>query len=559
VPGTAQQTSKTFHEWPDKQDVFLAILLWGGIAVALALLARGLPARTFFVGDPGVKLIAAMNAIRHPTRPLDIDLPRVGGRPVELVDPFFSVHGDHAHATTSELFPLISAPLIAAFGIRGAFILPALGFLLMLAATAWLGRTLDQKRSLTILILVTAASTPLLFYALEFWEHSMAVGIGALATALFVRQPRSDRMLLTSGALLGVAVQLRPEAVWYGAALMLGSQMLPTRFSLRNLAAVIVGVVVVQLPFMTHSALHSGHVLSGHVTSNLSGITGDWFVTRLAILRTWFVPGSLLLIVTCILTVALTFAATVVPVGTHVFRMISASLGIIVVAAAVRRAFPPASVWCAAPITVLSLGVPFLRERHERSFLFTVAFASSLLVVLTAPNDGGGQWGPRYLLFMFIPVAILTADALKAIVRSSRFVGAGVTAVLIVASLLVQRNAYKELRGTKRTYERFVEFVERQTPPGGYIVTDLWWLDQVTAGLYPTRVVLFADSGASAHRALALLAAAKAQNVTVVRSEQESPNGPFGQWFDKTGWFPKARADTPDRALTAYEMRQTFP
>ena len=41
------------------------------------------------------------------------------------------------------------------------------------------------------------------------------------------------------------------------------------------------------------------------------------------------------------------------------------------------------------------------------STLWLVAGLTVLLVVLTAPNEGGGQWGPRYLLFAYVPLALL--------------------------------------------------------------------------------------------------------------------------------------------------------
>src|SRR3954451_22119878 len=112
-----------------RADFAAAAALWIAVAAALVPLARGLPSRTFFSGDSGVKLIVARNAIDHPARPLDIPLPRVGGRPGAFVDPFFRVSGGYAHAATPDLFPLVSAPLIAAFGLRGAYPLPAVGLL----------------------------------------------------------------------------------------------------------------------------------------------------------------------------------------------------------------------------------------------------------------------------------------------------------------------------------------------------------------------------------------------------------------------------------------------
>src|SRR2546422_811278 len=52
---------------------------------ALAALAAGLRPDTFFVGDPGVKLIAARNVLARPGRPLEIPLPAIGGAHVPAV------------------------------------------------------------------------------------------------------------------------------------------------------------------------------------------------------------------------------------------------------------------------------------------------------------------------------------------------------------------------------------------------------------------------------------------------------------------------------------------
>src|SRR5262245_24068239 len=150
---------------------------WMALALTFVVLARGLPAETFFVGDPGVKLIAARAAIAHPARPFEVSLPAIGGQRVPLVDPFFVVHGDHAHAITSEAFPALSAPFIASFGIRGAYVLPAVGFLLAIWASVRLARAIGCLASPAMVMLASALGTPLLFYGLEFWEHAPAVAV----------------------------------------------------------------------------------------------------------------------------------------------------------------------------------------------------------------------------------------------------------------------------------------------------------------------------------------------------------------------------------------------
>jgi hypothetical protein len=538
-----------------KHDHNVAVSLWLLIALSLVFLARGLPPRSFVAGDSGVKLIAVRNALSHPTRPLDIDLPSVGGQPVEFVDPFFRIHGDHAHAVTSEMFPLLTAPLVAAFGIRGLFILPAVGFLLILAAVPSLGRTLDPDRSAALLVLVTAVTTPFLFYALEFWEHTLAVGIAALGTALLLRQPRSIAWLLIAGVLFGMSALLRPEAAWFVVAVLIASRMLNDRFGARDVAAVLAGVAAAYSPWMAYSIAHSGQLVGTHVAGNLSGASDGWGATRLAVIRTWFkTPTTSLALVCGFLTCSALGSATV-PRWAPSFRFVALCIAIVVAAAAANRAFPPEGLWCAAPLAMLALAAPFTKAGGRR-FLWTAALVSSILVLLTTPNDGGAQWGPRYLLFAFVPLAILIADVLRSSARSWRVFGAATATGLVIVNLLVQRNAYKELQGAKRTYERLVAFTERETPPGSYIVTDLWWLDQVTAALYPTRTMLFAAAPASAERAIRLLADANVPDVSIIRSREESSAGTLDQWLGNSGFRRTAQADIADRTLTIYHVER---
>jgi hypothetical protein len=445
----------------------------------------------------------------------------------------------------------MAAPFIAAFGISGAYVLPALGFLLALAATAWAGVALDRRRSPTALILTAATCTPLLFYGLEFWEHAPAVGVAALATAMFVRR-RSTLGHLTCGFLLGVAVLLRPEAAWYCAALFVGAWWLPSRPTVRHLAAVIAGMAIVWVPAAAASFVHSGQLLGGHVVRNMSGLSEDWWWDRIRTLHPWLAPSRLAWTAACLLLPAAAIATRARPAAGRAVEIAGATFVAVAAVAAARGAFEPASVWNAAPAALLVIATPGLGARQGGKFLAVVAVTFSLLELLTAPNDGGSQWGPRYLLFAFIPISILTSDALAAVVRRQRVLGI-VAAILVVASsLMVQRSAYKNLQGSKQAYGRLLEFVERGTSPGGYVVTDLWWFQQVTAALYPTRTVLFVDGSASARRALALLAGES--NVSVVRSERESPAESLDSWLDGTPFVVGRQTTSRERTLVLSEL-----
>jgi len=186
-------------------------------AIGIGWLAASLPAEGFYSGDSGLKLIAARNAINHPGRPLDVDLPTSGGNAMPYVDPMVALHEGHGDILQSPLFPLISAPAIAALGLRGAYVLPAIAFVVLLSVLDVIRRHAAPDSSFALLAWIAVAANPLFFYALEFWEHSVAVVLVAASLAAAVIGGRSAHAssLLASGALAGVAALLRPEAVWF--------------------------------------------------------------------------------------------------------------------------------------------------------------------------------------------------------------------------------------------------------------------------------------------------------------------------------------------------------
>ena len=199
-------------EGPRAGTFVLAAALTALVVVALG---RGLIQETWVAGDSGVKLVATRNALQHPSSPLEIPLPVIGGHPVPLVEPFFRVHGDHSHAVTPETFVLASAPLLGWFGIRGLYILPAAGVVLALVSWMWIGARLVRGANPWLIWGVALVGTPWLFYGLEFWEHAPALGLASLGTALLLPTGATRRWhVLAAGFCLGLAVLLRPEAGW---------------------------------------------------------------------------------------------------------------------------------------------------------------------------------------------------------------------------------------------------------------------------------------------------------------------------------------------------------
>jgi hypothetical protein len=489
-------------------------------AAILVVLAAGLRPDAFYVGDQGVKLVATRNAILSPSAPFDIPLPDVAGEHRPHVEPFFAVHGDHAHAITSELFPLVSAPLLVAFGMRGLYVLPALGFLGTLLASAWLGSVLDPRRQPALVVAAAALGTPFLFYGLEFWEHMPAVALATAGAALLFGAARrspgrhsAPAANVTSGLLMGAAIVLRPEAACFAAAVMLASRAVVHRPTWRSLGLVAVGIVGAQLPLIVYSVVHFGTLVAPHVGTNAGLIEGQWWSTRLDLLREWMAmptwrPGG--------------------PARS-------------------------ASFWAVGPAVLVAL-ISLLRssERRDRGALWTMAIVTVVLVLLTAPNSGGSQWGPRYLLFAYVPLSILAADFLQGLMPARRLSDRALVVVLLVVSAWIGRAAYRDLRGTKALHGQIVDLVHRTTAPDTAVVTDVWWLDQLAAPALERPAFFFADHPEVGRDILRWFGDHRIRSVTVLRSREESAD--VDSWSSGTCYAEVGREELDVRALVAIRL-----
>lgn len=496
------------------------VLAWTCLAAAVIVaLARPLVPYGFVSGDQGVKLIAATNAIAHPTRPTEIDLPIVAGRAVTFVDRFFTIHDQHAHALQSPLFPLLTAPLVAMLGLRGAYVLPALGFVLLLPLLRSMARTVPHVPVATLGICAVLAN-PLFFYAFEIWEHVPAVAVLAASTALAMpRRGSSSTCQWLGGALAGVAVLLRPEAIWY--AFALGVLVGPSRQRL----AFLCGGSVVFGSYLAANYLEGGSVVGYHAAANLSTLPDRWVSTRFERLQLWLLPAA------PVFLLGLTGLAAAWALWWKSQMDRALVVGLAAAAAiAVGRVlglYPSDSLWYAWPLGAIVF-VP-LSSYAGLGSLFWLAGATSLGVWLTSTHDGGTQWGPRFLLISTPALVVLAAAALSESVRAggSRMLRLALVGVIVGCGLWTSRAAYVDLRGWKRYYGTLATEVGRETGPGAYIVTNVWWLDQICASLHGTRTFLVTTSDAESSRVFQILQQAGVKSAYLAWSSEPGQGAPL--------------------------------
>ncbi|HYO76481.1 MAG TPA: hypothetical protein VE010_08460, partial [Thermoanaerobaculia bacterium] len=151
-------------------------------------------------------------------------------------------------------FPLLTAPLYAAFGAPGLFVIPIAATLLLVPLFALL---LPERRAMFGAALLLVFATPLFFYTVVYWEHTLAV---ALTIAAFVLATR-DRPLLAGLAGAAGAV-FREEG--YIALACLGMAMLATRANRRAIALLVAGAAAILTPLWIANYLVFQHPLGLH-------------------------------------------------------------------------------------------------------------------------------------------------------------------------------------------------------------------------------------------------------------------------------------------------------
>jgi hypothetical protein len=529
-------------------------------ALALVWLAAGLPAGAFFAGDSGVKLIAAREAIAHPSRPFETDLPRVGTRATTFVDQMIVPHGDHAHVLQSPLFPPLTAPLIAAFGLRGAYLWPALAFVALVPLLAVARRSLLPDTSWAVLAWIVVAASPLFLYALEFWEHAPAVAMLAAGMALVapaLAGAGSPARTAIGGALVGGGVLLRPEGAWLAAGLALALVSPPAGLNRPAMPLWLAfggGAGALLLSAAVLNYAHFGNPLGAHASAVLAPMGADFLAARWQRVQDWLWPASTA-DATGLVLVAAAWLAALFKVNVRARQTVLLAGAAVLAIAAARRLLPTPSFWQGFPLALLAL-MPATAWTREARQLAITALVTVAGVVLTATNDGGAQWGTRYLLVAAPPLLLLAARGATDAAGAGPWRGPrlGLLAIVLLAGAATSRSAYLELRGAKRSYQGLVTAVESVTPPRSVIVTNLWWLDQVAAALHGTRVFLYVPDAAAAASALAIVRDERLDAITLAWSVDESPF-PLEASLDGTCFRTVATREAPLRRVRLATVR----
>src|SRR5579862_3445041 len=202
-----------------------------GVLATYAVTLSVLPRDVFWMPDPGAKYLelAAVRwagGVRYdvpfPSRRID---PHFAFLPLPGIFPHPSFADDGSMRLQFEapvLFPLISRVPYAWFGITGLYLLPLLSGWCCAIVTGGMMRRL-YPRWAPFTVLLVGLATPLWFYSVNFWEHTVACLLALLAVYIAIASPR-PRLAAALGMLVFVtaALSLRIEMLAFALALFSG-------------------------------------------------------------------------------------------------------------------------------------------------------------------------------------------------------------------------------------------------------------------------------------------------------------------------------------------------
>jgi hypothetical protein len=350
-------------------------------------------------------------AIDYPLRQFD---PELRHTPYYFA---FSVVAGEIFLQISPYFPLLVAGLYGWGGTAVLGIIPALGTLFTAVAVYHLTRLADLPRPL-LAMWATALATPLLFYSLELWDHTLGVALamwGVLGVA-YGLQRGQVWALAGGGVALGLGLGQRPELYVFTVAV--GLALLLLRVGWRVITAVVLGGFLGAIPVWLSQWVWVGHPLGMAFAPHLLGYGVHSLVPSSGsyppIVKIWYLSlgsqseGIFTLTATLLVLIGYIFLSYTLyrtplaqPQGLWL-PLLLISVGYLLWLWQLQEGLI-IGILPTLPLWVLGAVYPkrqFQAGFHRRLYAFigltTLLFLS--LMIFVWPSYGGTQWGSRYLL-----------------------------------------------------------------------------------------------------------------------------------------------------------------
>lgn len=490
------------------------------VAASYAAIALGRPADVFWSPDQGSKLLQVW-ALLEGRLDLSLEYPGRAFDPELSFRPY--IHSYVRDGAIQVPWPMAwvlpAAALYALIGRLGLSMLPVAGGLI----ACWCaGRLAERIRpgSGWLAVLLAGLATPLFVYSTLFWEHAPATGLFALGLASLTasEQSPSSRPLVAAGLCFGLACAWRAELYLFATAALLSlAWSWPREQRAHGALLVASGALLTLIPHWLYNL-----VVTGHPITRSSGLVPLDSPTALAwaFLR---VPSALLAWPADLLVGARTFGlalpeplrwAPAVGLALLVIGRLSgpsrrpflqmaglamagsASLALLLSPApqALHGLLVSAPWLSAALLTrkrLWTCGALSLAARGSVLGVLLVALAATALHRLGLAG-GELEWGPRFLLPAYPPLAALAAAVLVEVRQPSRPVLLPLLALLVALGLGLQLAGLAQIAVAEQRIRAWGQLIAGL--PGAPVVLREGFISQSAVEQLAGRELYCADS-----------------------------------------------------------------
>jgi hypothetical protein len=419
---------KTKRYWPTSASVTLLFLLLWGLSWWLN---RSI---TAFSGDTGLRFLQVRELIANQWQTLAINYPGRIFDPDLLFVPYYNAYvvvDNEIFLSITPFMPWLASWGYAAGSVPGMVLVPVLGGVLTAVAVYRLVR-LSRLPYTDSVLWLTIFATPMFFYSIEFWDHSLVAAAAVWSTYFLARGllHREKKWLLLAGIIVGIGLGQRPEMYMFALALGIGALLVSGR-QWPSLLLVVLGGLITAVPIWLWQYSHVGHPLGIPMAINLSDYGRAAHRIVLHADRPWYSTISRMLFYIEARD-ALTFVASLsISVGAIFFlllvrvkrwqrpalwRAVAAIFLIgylLVIVKVLDSKTAMIGVLVTLPLSIITLlfverSLSPQPARLVYELVFAVAFLFFGGMLLIWPAFGGLQWGARYLL-PFYPLAVYLA------------------------------------------------------------------------------------------------------------------------------------------------------
>ena len=397
---------------------------------------------TFLGSDVGLRFLQIQELINNNWQSFAINYPARFVDPQLQHVPYYYgylVVDNEIYFAISPFLPLFASFLYVALGTAGLPMVPVLGGVFTALAIYALAKLSDLRNPL-LGFFITLFATPILFYCLELWDHTLGTafalwGVYGIARGL---KTKHQWPLFLGGASLGLALGQRPEFYIFALALAI-STVIVSWFQWKRWLVVAGGGLSSLLPILVLQYLWFGHPLGMSVAPQLFGYgvpatysaatTSATSQSIPAAIKAGYLllhlePRSIL----SAMAMVLVLSGTVLIIlnlrsfkkqRTTLFAVgfLLTGLGYLLWAGVVVNGRPLIGLF--STFTLLPLSLTYLDARRwpHRS-VYNLVLSTTLifvgLMLIAWPAVGGVQWGARYLLpayplLVFLAMCTFTA------------------------------------------------------------------------------------------------------------------------------------------------------